>query len=183
MQWQYGFNPNAPYNTEIYPDPMQYDPKLRNANCDIPYNANSGRVVSSNEENSFILMFQLILGFVMMIYIIKFFFLIIAPLVPISVITYEVINLLLVKKSTIVYGASFLAAYLAYRWYNSYLILFPSFTVQLMYLIVFYTANIGITFLLLEFYPNNRVLLGLVEEFDMVSAVLKPYLVSFFFCL
>lgn len=169
MKWQFGFNPNAPYNSEMYPDSTQYDPKPREVH------PSSSQRVQEDYDIGFGTWVQAMLGMVLMIFLIKFFFLIVAPLIPISVIAYEMMDELLVKKIVIVYGVSFVVAYLAYWWYKSYFVLLSGFLLKSIYFVGIYAFNIWATFFLMEIYPENTALQGLVEEFGDVVAFFKPY--------
>lgn len=172
MKWQFGFNPNAPYNTEMYPNPMQYDPKPGEVHpSGLPR-------VQGGADIGFGTWVQIMLGMVLWFFLIKFFFLIVAPLVPISVIAYEVMDELLDKKIVIVYGVSFLVAYLAYWWYKSYFVVLSGFLLKAIYFVGIYAFNVWATFFLLEIYPENRVLQGLVEELDVIVAFFKPYVLA-----
>lgn len=165
MKWQFGFNPNTPYNTEMYPSPIQHDPKAKKIYSHIPKGVHRYK-----NDIGLGIWLQGILGIAAMIYMAKFFFLIVAPLIPASVIVYEIMDEILVQKIVIVYGISFITAYLLYWCYKVYFVSLSSFILKLLYIVCIYALNILATFFLETLYPENKVLKGLVEEFNMFIA-------------
>lgn len=168
MQWQYKFNPNAEYNTEMYPDPTQYDIKSWVQNKNIPYPSSKYHTTGNPLEFLFYLLFSI----VTVVFWVKFFFLLLAPLIPVSVISFEMMNHFIGDDYiTLCYLFSFVVAYLMYRYYKSYAVLLPWY-LSLLFIVGIYALNIFMSYFLLEVFSDNDALIGLSEDFNIALKIL-----------
>jgi hypothetical protein len=144
MKFSYGFNPNKPYGVEMFPSMENYNsspPKYENY------------VKKSTQQNfGFMELFVLVMLIPFWIFIYKFFYLLVLPLVPVSVVAFELVREIVPLNKLFMFGSSFLAAYLFYR-VLKYFFFSVSFGWRVFYLLGVYVLCVFALYFLLGVYP------------------------------
>ncbi|CAA6822516.1 MAG: Unknown protein [uncultured Sulfurovum sp.] len=107
MKYSYGFNPNNEYGQEIAPS-------MENYNSSLPNHEDYPRKVIS-QGFGFMDLFSLVMIIPFWIFVYKFFYLLVLPLVPISVLVFELVREVAPLNQLFMFGGSFLAAYIFYK--------------------------------------------------------------------
>ena len=106
MQWSYRHNPDKKYGVEMFPSKENYEsPPIKHDGYGPKPNVNFGLME----------IFVLIMVIPSWIFIYKFFYLLVLPLIPVSVVVFELIREVAPLNQLVMYGGSFLSAYLFYR--------------------------------------------------------------------
>ena len=152
MQWSYGHNPDKEYGVEMFPSKENYQSS---------HVEHEGYRVKLNINFGLMEIFVLVMMIPSWIFIYKFFYLLVLPLIPISVVVFEMIREIIPLNQLVMYGGSFLSAYLFYRGVKR---LFSLST----FIFLYFLGAWGV-YLLLDYYPSNEVLDGVVLEFEKVK--------------
>ena len=162
MQWSYRHNPNKEYGVEMFPSKENYEsPPVKDDGYGPKPNVNFG----------FMEIFVLVMVIPSWIFIYKFFYLLILPLIPISVVVFELIREVAPMNQLVMYGGSFLSAYLFYRGVKR-IFSFPTVMSCLATSIFLYAFGALGVYLLLGYYPSNEVLSRVMLEMgDIVDLV------------
>ena len=162
MKWSYQFNPNMEYGVEMVVSKENYDPPIiKHEHYGKRPNVNFGVIE----------FFSLIMVIPFGIFIYKFFYLLVLPLVPISVIVFELIREVTPLNKLFMFGGSFLVAYLFYR-VLKYFFVSLSFLGRVFYLFGAYTLGVFTLYFLLGVYPENEVLNRLVIDLKNLVTLL-----------
>ncbi len=154
MKWSYQFNPDMEYGVEIVASKENYDPPIiKHENYGKRPNVNFGVIE----------LFSLIMVIPFWIFIYKFFYLLVLPLVPVSVVVFELIREIAPLNKLFMYGGSFLVAYIFYRGLK-YFFSSLSLVWSLFYLCIIYTLAFFAIDFLLGVYPQNEVLISSMRD-------------------
>lgn len=149
MKFSYGFNPNNEYGLEIAPS-------MENYNTSVPkHEYYSKKGITYNF--SFMDFFSLLMIIPFWIFVYKFFYLLVLPLIPVSVVVFELVREAAPLNKLFMFGGSFLAAYIFYR-VLKYIFVFLSFGWRIFYLLGVYALSIFSLYFLFGIYPDNEVL-------------------------
>ena len=149
MKFSYGFNPNNEYGSDIAPS-------MENYNTSLPkHEYYSKKAIEYNF--SFMDFFSLLMIIPFWIFVYKFFYLLVLPLLPVSVVAFELVREAAPLNKLFMFGSSFLAAYLFYR-VLKYFFVFLSFGWRTFCLLGVYALSIFTLYFLFEIYPYNEVL-------------------------
>ena len=160
MKWSYRFNPDMPFGREMIPSGEHHEPKSSK------YEYYGKRV---NVNFGFMELFGLIMVIPFWIFIYKFFYLLVLPIIPLSVVVFEMIRDVAPQNQLMMYGGSFLAAYLFYRGLK-YLFHSFSFLEGVFIFIGLYILMAWGLYFLIEYYPHNEALSGTIMELEKVLA-------------
>ena len=162
MQWSYRHNPDMEYGREMIPNSENYESSS-------VQDGGHGKSVSQNF--GLIELFSLIMVIPSMIFIYKFFYLLVLPSIPVSVVVFEMIREVTPINQLLMYGGSFFSAYLFYRGVKR-IFSFPTVMSFLANLIFLYAFGALGTYYLLGYYPSNEVLSrAMLEMGDIVDLV------------
>jgi len=150
MKYSYGFNPNNEYGLDMAPS-------MENYNTSLPNHEGYPRKVIS-QDFGFMHLFSLVMIIPFWIFVYKFFYLLVLPLIPISVLVFEMIREVLPLNQLFMFGSSFLAAYIFYR-VLKYFLFSLSFGWRVFYLLGVYALSIFALYFLLGVYSENEVLI------------------------
>jgi hypothetical protein len=164
MKYSYGFNPNNEYGLDIAPSMENYNSSLLNHE-DYPR-----KVIS--QDFGFMDLFSLVMIIPFWIFVYKFSYLLVLPLVPISVLVFEWVKEIAPLNQLMMYGSSFLAAYLFYKGLK-YLFKSLSFIEGTLLFIPLYSLAIWGVYLLLGYYPSNKALNGTILDMEKVVVILE----------
>lgn len=149
MKYSYGFNPNNEYGSDIAPS-------MENYNTSLPKHEDyAQKPISYNFGFMDFFSVLIIIPFWILVY--KFFYLLVLPLIPVSVVTFELVREVAPLNKLFMFGSSFLAAYLFYR-VLKYIFVSLSFGWRIFYLLGLYTFTVFSLYSLLGVYPENEVL-------------------------
>ena len=163
MQWSYRHDPNMEYGREMIPSSENYESSF-------VQHRGHGKSVSQNF--GLIELFSLIMVIPSMIFIYEFFYLLVLPLIPISVIVFEMIREVMPLNQLLMYGGSFLAAYLFYRGLK-YLFGSLSFSMGVFFLMALYGVAAWAVYFLLDYYPQNEALSNAMAEMNNFLIFIK----------
>jgi hypothetical protein len=149
MKLSYGFNPNNEYGSDIAPSMENYNTSLSK------HEGYPRKVIS--QDFGFMDLFSLVMIIPFWIFVYKFFYLLVLPLVPVSVVVFELVREVVPLNKLFMFGGSFLAAYLFYR-ILKYFFFSLSFGWRIFYLLGVYALSVLILYLVLGIYPDNEVL-------------------------
>lgn len=155
MKYSYGFNPNNEYGQEIAPS-------MENYNTSLPNHEYYPRKVIS-QDFGFMHLFSLVMIIPFWIFVYKFFYLLVLPLVPISVLVFEMVREAAPLNQLFMFGSSFLAAYLFYR-VLKYIFVSLSIMRKIYFLIAVYVWSSFVIYFMVGVYPENEVLLRSLIE-------------------
>lgn len=179
MKWKFGFNPNATYNTEMYPD----------MNQELWHQQDRGEHfvpkphTQTYQGNDFVLMGTVIFYLWSLYHLLPYFELICAPLLPFAVWVFAFLESILVQKILLVYLGTAFLLYCLFYFYRYLFNLMVNFWRKLLFLFLIYGVNIGWSWMLLKVYPKNTWLIdlnkqmievreGLVSQITVWSALL-----------
>jgi len=151
MKFSYGFNPNKPYGVDMFPS-------MENYNSALPKREDYPRKITRGNFG-FMELFVLVMIIPFWMFLYKFFYLLVLPLIPVSVVVFEVIREVAPLNKLFMFGGSFLAAYLYYRMLKYFFFSF-SFGWRIVSLIGLYAFTLFSLYFLLGVYPENEVLNG-----------------------
>jgi hypothetical protein len=149
MKLSYGFNPNNEYGSDIAPSMENYNTSLSK------HEGYPRKVIS--QDFGFMDLFSLVMIIPFWIFVYKFFYLLVLPLIPVSVVVFELVREVVPLNKLFMFGGSFLAAYLFYR-ILKYFFFSLSFGWRIFYLLGVYALSVLILYLVLGIYPDNEVL-------------------------
>ena len=164
MKFSYGFNPSKPYGVEILPSMENYDtssPKHEDY---------SKKAIGKNFGLMELFVLVMLIPFWTFVY--KFFYLLVLPLVPILVVTFEIVREFAPLNKLLMFGSSFLAAYLFYRVLKYFFNLLSSNKGILLFIILYIVATWSV-YLLLNYYPQNEVLHSATVEINNFLTFVK----------
>ena len=161
MKFSYGFNPNNEYGLDIAPS-------MENYNTSLPkHEYYSKKAITYNF--SFMDFFSLIMMIPFWIFVYKFFYLLVLPLIPVSVVAFELVREAAPLNKLFMFGGSFLAAYLFYRMLK-YIFVSLSIMGKISFLISVYVLSSFVIYFMVGAYPENEVLLrSLIELKSEIS--------------
>ena len=163
MQWSYRHNSDKEYGVEMFPSKENYEsPPIKHEDYGPKPNVNFG----------FMEIFVLVMVIPSWIFVYKFFYLLILPLIPISVVVFEMIREVAPLNQLVMYGGSFLSAYLFYRGVKR-VFSFSALIELLATLIFLYSFGALGTYYLLGYYPRNEVLSKVVLEMGAIVDLIK----------
>ena len=162
MKWSYKFNPNMEYGIEMIASKENYDPSTIK-------HEDYGRKPNSNF--GFMELFVLVMVIPFWIFVYKFFYLLVLPLVPVSVIVFELIREVAPLNKLFMFGGSFLAAYIFYR-VLKYIFFSLSFVWRVFYLFGVYALSVFAVYFLLGVYPDSEVLCSTMTDLKNLIALL-----------
>jgi len=151
MKFSYGFNPNNEYGWDIAPSRENYNSALPKRE-DYPHKIRRGNF-------GFMELFVLVMIIPFWMFLYKFFYLLVLPLIPVSVVVFEMIREVAPLNKLFMFGGSFLGAYLYYR-ILKYFFVSLSFGWRIVSLIGLYIFTLFTLYFLLGVYPENEVLNG-----------------------
>jgi len=157
MKFSYGFNPNNEYGWDIAPSRENYNSALPNRE-DYPHKKIRRNV-------GFIELFVLVMIIPFWMFLYKFFYLLVLPLIPVSVVVFEVIREVAPLNKLFMFGGSFLGAYL-FCHVLKYFFFSLSFGWRIVSLIGLYVFTLFALYFLLGVYPENEVLNGSVVDLE-----------------
>lgn len=154
MKWSYQFNPDMEYGVEMVASKENYDPPIiKHENYGKRPNVNFGVIE----------LFSLIMVIPFWIFIYKFFYLLVLPLVPVSVVVFELIREIAPLNRLFMYGGSFLTAYIFYRvlkyFFSSLSLVWSLFYLFVIYILAFFAIDF-----LSGVYPQNEVLISSMRD-------------------
>ena len=155
MKYSYGFNPNNEYGSDIAPS-------MENYNTSLPNHEDYPRKVIS-QGFGFMDLFSLVMIIPFWIFVYKFFYLLVLPLVPISVVVFEMVREVAPLNQLFMFGGSFLAAYLFYRILKYFFFRLTLFR-QVLYLIGIYVLSAFVISFMVGVYLENELLLRSLFE-------------------
>ena len=163
MQWSYRHNPDKEYGVEMFSNKENYEsPPIKHEDYGSKPNVNFGLME----------IFVLVMVIPSWIFIYKFFYLLILPLIPISVVVFEMIREVVPMNQLLMFGGSFLSAYFFYRGVKR-VFSFSALIGSLATLIFLYSFGALGTYYLLGYYPSNEVLSRVVLEMGDIVDLLK----------
>jgi len=148
MQWTYRHNPDKEYGVEIFPSKENYE--------SLPVKHKDYRP-KSKVNFGLMEIFVLVMVIPFWIFIYKFFYLLVLPLIPISVVVFEMIREVAPMNLLVMYGGSFFVAYLFYRGLKCLFTRFSFLGYFFLWISLYLLSVFGVYFLL-GIYPNNIVL-------------------------
>jgi len=148
MQWFYRHNPDKEYGREMIPSSENYESSS-------VQHGGHGKSVSQNF--GLIELFSLIMVIPSIIFIYKFFYLLVLPLIPVSVVVFEMIREVAPMNQLLMFGGSFLSAYLFYRGLKCLFKVLSSIEGALLLIALYGLATFGVYFLE-DLYPHNEAL-------------------------
>ena len=165
MKWSYQFNPNMEYGVEMVASKENYDPPIiKHENYGKRPNVNFGVIE----------LFSLIMVIPFGIFIYKFFYLLVLPLVPITVIVFELIREVVPLNKLFMFGGSFLVAYIFYR-VLKYFFFSLSFGWRVFYLFGMYSLGVFAVYFLLGVYPESGVLRSTMTDLKNLMTFCRLY--------
>jgi len=163
MQWSYRHNSDKEYGVEMFPSKENYEsPPIKHEDYGPKPNVNFGLME----------IFVLVMVIPSWIFIYKFFYLLVLPLIPVSVVVFELIREVAPLNQLVMYGGSFLSAYLFYRGVKR-IFSFSSVMGSLVTFIFLYAFGALGVYLLLGYYSNNVVLHESIMEIKNIVAFVK----------
>jgi hypothetical protein len=160
MKLSYGFNPNNEYGLDIAPS-------MENYNTSLPkHEYYSKKVIKYNF--SFMDFFSLLVIIPFWIFVYKFFYLLVLPLVPVSVMVFELVREVAPLNKLFMFGGSFLAAYLFYR-VLKYIFIYLSFIGKVFSLMGIYILSSFVIYFMIGAYPENEVLIRSLIELNQLK--------------
>jgi len=102
-------------------------------------------------------LFSLVMIIPFWMFLYKFFYLLVLPLIPVSVVVFELVREAAPLNKLFMFGGSFLGAYLYYRMLKYFFFSF-SFGWRIVSLIGLYAFTLFSLYFLLGVYPENEVL-------------------------
>ena len=163
MKFSYGFNPNNEYGLDIAPSMENYNTSLPKPK----YEAYPKKAIQY--DFGLFELFTVVMIIPFWIFVYKFFYLLVLPLLPVSVVVFEVLREVAPLNKLLMFGGSFLAAYIFYRGLK-YFLSFFSFWRGLLFFIGIYVMSIFLIYFLLSIYPENEVLIrSLIELKSEIS--------------
>lgn len=160
MRWQFGFNPNATYNTEMYPDMNQ---ELRHQR-DRAEHFGSKSQPQTYQGNDLVLMGTGLFSLWILYHLLPYFALICAPLLPFAVWVFAFLESILLPKILLVYLGTAFLLYALFYLYRYLLSLMVGFWKKLHFLCLIYGLNIGWSLMLTKVYPKNEWLVDLNRQ-------------------
>jgi hypothetical protein len=161
MKLSYGFNPNNEYGSDIAPSMENYNTSLSK------HEGYPRKVIS--QDFGFMDLFSLIVIIPFWIFVYKFFYLLVLPLIPVSVVVFELVREAAPLNKIFMFGSSFLAAYIFYR-VLKYFFFSLSFGWSILYLLGVYVLSSFFIDFMIGVYPENEVLLrSLIELKSEIS--------------
>ena len=161
MKFSYGFNPNNEYGSDIAPSMENYNTSLSK------YEYYPRKVTS--QDFGFMDLFSLVMIIPFWIFVYKFFYLLVLPLIPVSVVAFELVREAAPLNKLFMFGGSFLAAYLFYR-VLKYIFVSLSIMGKISFLIGVYVLSSFVISFMVGVYPENEVLLrSLIELKSEIS--------------
>ncbi|MBD3796031.1 MAG: hypothetical protein IE878_06450 [Epsilonproteobacteria bacterium] len=160
MRWQFGFNPNATYNTEMYPDMNQesWHQEDRGEHFVLKPHA------KTYQGNVLVLMGTSIFYLWSFYHLLPYFELICAPLLPFAVWVFAFLESILVQKILLVYLGTAFLLYCLFYLYRYLFSLIVGFWKKLLFLFLIYGVNIGWSWMLIKVYPQNEWLVDLNRQ-------------------
>jgi hypothetical protein len=137
MKFSYGFNPNNEYGWDIAPSRENYNTSLPKCE-DYPQ-------MAIKHNFSFMDFFSLLMIIPFWIFVYKFFYLLVLPLIPVSVVVFELVCEAAPLNKLFMFGSSFLAAYIFYR-VLKYFFVSLSFGWKTFYVLGVYTLSVFILY-------------------------------------
>ncbi len=166
MQWFYRHNPDKENGVEMFPSKENYESfPIKHEDYGPKPNVNFGLME----------IFVLIMVIPFWIFIYKFFYLLVLPLIPVSVVVFEMIREIVPMNQFVMYGGSFLSAYLFYRVVKKFFS-FSTLIGSLATLIFLYAFGALGVYFLVDYYPKNEVLQSAIFE---INNLLNFLLISF----
>jgi len=162
MQWSYRHNPDKEYGKEMIPSSENHESSS-------VQHGGHGKSVSQNF--GLIELFSLIMVIPSMIFIYKFFYLLVLPLIPVSVVVFEMIREVAPMNQLLMFGGSFLSAYFFYRVVKKFFS-FSTLIGFLATLIFLYAFGVLGVYFLVDYYPKNEVLQSAIFEIDNLLSVI-----------
>jgi len=161
MKYSYGFNPNNEYGLDIAPS-------MENYNTSLPNHEDYPRKVIS-QDFGFMHLFSFVMIIPFWIFVYKFFYLLVLPVIPVSVVVFEWVKEIVPLNQLMIYGSSFLAAYLFYRVLKYIFVSLPTMR-KIYFLITVYVWSSFVIYFMVGVYPENEVLLrSLIELKSEIS--------------
>jgi len=157
MKFSYGFNPNNEYGWDIAPSRENYNSALPKRE-DYPYKIRRGNF-------GFMELFVLVMIIPFWMFLYKFFYLLVLPLIPVSVVVFELVREVAPLNKFFMFGGSFLGAYFYYRMLK-YFFVSLSFGWKIVSLIGLYVFTLFTLYFLLGVYPENEVLNGSLVDLE-----------------
>jgi hypothetical protein len=102
------------------------------------------------------------------IFVYKFFYLLVLPLVPVSVMVFELVREVAPLNKLFMFGGSFLAAYLFYR-VLKYIFIYLSFIGKVFSLMGIYILSSFVIYFMIGAYPENEVLIRSLIELNQLK--------------
>jgi hypothetical protein len=163
MKFSYGFNPNNEYGLEVAPS-------MENYNTSIPKHEDyPKKAIRQNFGFMELSILAMLIPFWIFIY--KFFYLLVLPLIPLSVVTFELVREVAPLNKLFMFGSSLLIAYLVYRGLKYFFSLL-SFGWRVFYVLGVYVLSVSTIYFLLGVYPENEVLLSTVMDLKNLISLL-----------
>jgi len=163
MKFSYGFNPNNEYGLEIAPS-------MENYNTSLPKHEDYPRKLI-RQDFGFMDLFSLVMIIPFWIFVYKFFYLLVLPLVPVSVVVFELVREVAPLSKLLMFGSSFLAAYLFYL-VLKYLFFFLSLRWRIFYLLGVYALSVFALYFLWGVYSDNEVILSTMMDLKNLINIL-----------
>ena len=163
MKWSYRFNPDMPFGREMIPSGEHHEPKSSK------YEYYGKRV---NVNFGFMELFGLIMVIPFWIFIYKFFYLLVLPIIPVSVVVFEMIRDVAPENQLMMYGGSFLSAYFFYRGLKRFLSFSTVMGSLVTFTFLYFLGGLGV-YLLVEYYPQNEVLNNAMVEINNLFIFMK----------
>jgi len=161
MKFSYGFNPNKPYGVDMFPS-------MENYNSALPKREDYPRKITRGNFG-FMELFVLVMIIPFWLFVYKFFYLLVLPLIPVSVVVFEVIREVAPLNKLFMFGGSFLGAYFYYR-ILKYFFVSLSMMGKISFLIGIYVLSVFIIYSMVGAYPENEVLIrSLIELKSEIS--------------
>jgi len=159
MKFSYGFNPNNEYGLEIAPS-------MENYNTSVPkHEYYSKKAIKYNFSFMDFFSFLMIIPFWIFVY--KFFYLVVLPLIPVSVVAFELVREAAPLNKLFMFGGSFLAAYLFYRVLKYIFISLPIIR-KISFLFGVYMLSSFVIYFMVGIYPENELLLRSLIELTQI---------------
>ena len=176
MKFSYGFNPNNEYGLDIAPSMENYNTSLPKPK----YEAYPRKAIQY--DFGLFELFTVLMIIPFWIFVYKFFYLLVLPLIPVSVIVFELVREAAPLNKLFMLGGSFLAAYLFYRGLKCFLSFF-SFWRGLLVFVGMYVVSAFLIYFLLSIYPENEVLMSVTLDLEKVIIFLNLLNVEYQSCI
>jgi len=163
MKWSYRHNPDREHGIEMFPSSDNY--KTTSVQHEV-----HGK--NSSQKFGFMEFFSLMMVIPSAIFIYKFFYLLVLPLLPISIFVFEMIREVAPYNKLMMYGGSFLVAYLFFRGVKSFFS-FSTVIGSIATFIFLYTLGVWGIYILLDYYPQNEALSNTMAEINNLLIFIK----------